>query len=162
MLGGRLAGTGGGVVFATGGALGGSGEEIVTAGVGGVLGAGGAGFATGGGGTARAASFAASAFSAAARASRSRSISALLFTITPSGMTGPLAFGASTSLLLSGALGSTASFEPNSSTSDSAEILSTVLEALLTSYPRSRRSSINSLLSIPICLESWCMRTLIN
>ena len=87
---------------------------------------------------------------------RSLLISSVDFMIAPSG--NPAFFGAS---LTSGAgavstsLGSsTAFFLANSSTKDSAEILSIVLDELLTSKPRLRNNSINSLFSIPICFDS--------
>ena len=90
---------------------------------------------------------------ASAAASRSSLISAALLTTTPSGKIGPFGGSAATGASSAGT-SSTLCVEANSSTRDSADILSTVLEALLTSNPRLRRSSMSSLFSIPTCLES--------
>ena len=90
---------------------------------------------------------------ASAAASRSSLISAALLTTTPSGKVGPFGGSAATGASSAGT-SSALCVEANSSTRDSADILSTVLEALLTSNPRLRRSSISSLFSIPTCLES--------
>lgn len=143
---------------------GGCAELAGAAGLGGSAGSAGSAGSTGFGALAAFSASAAAAFSW-----RSRSISAADFTKTPSG-----SLGAAGSAAASGWSGSPAGVLPeagsasgvsglaNSSRRASAEILSIVLEALFTSKPRLFRSSMSSLFSIPISLESWCIRTLIN
>jgi len=112
----------------------------------------GAGFGAAATGSGAAAS-AAFGLAASAAASRSSLISAALLTKAPSGKIGPFGGSAATGASPAGT-SSALCVEANSSTRDSADILSTVLEALLTSNPRLRRSSMSSLFSIPTCLES--------
>ena len=148
------------MVGAFGGPAGAGAEDLRPAGAtpdGGVLGFGaaggalliGAGFGAAGAGFGAVVGFEA----AAAAASRSCLISSELLTTTPFGSAGFFGFADSAGASSAGAA-SAFCFEPYSSTSDSADILSMVLEALLTSNPRLRRSSMSSLFSIPTCLES--------
>jgi len=80
--------------------------------------------------------------------------SGLFTNFDKSGAEGGAFSSASGSAAASFSLSLAAFFWANSSRRDSAEMLSTVLDALLTSKPRSRSNSINAAFSIPISLDN--------